>query len=93
MKDPQRRLAERSDELLTEANHLDALEHVLQELPEGSTERVDAAADAEGHAARLRDVAREEDVLTREIVERHRDASARSDEIGNGEPQERHQDG
>jgi hypothetical protein len=59
----------KSDELLAEADRLDAIERTLDALPEGSEEIVDTAEHAEGQAARLRDVAAEDKAMTREVVE------------------------
>jgi hypothetical protein len=67
--DLRRRLREKSDELLAEADRLDAIERTLDALPEGSNEIVETAEHAEGQAARLRDIASEDEALTREVVE------------------------
>jgi hypothetical protein len=67
--DLRRRLREKSDELLAEADRLDAIERTLDALPEGSNEIVETAEHAEGQAARLRDVASEDEALTRQVVE------------------------
>ena len=64
-----RRLREKSDELLREADRLDAIERTVDALPVGSDEIVQAAEDAEAQAARLRDVAREDETLTRKAVD------------------------
>jgi hypothetical protein len=67
--DLRRRLREKSDELLAEADRLDAIERTLDALPEGSSEIVETAEHAQGQAARLREVASEDEALTREVVE------------------------
>ena len=59
----------KSDELLAEADRLDAIERTLDALPEGSEEIVDTAEHAEGQAARLREVAAQDKAMTREVVE------------------------
>jgi hypothetical protein len=64
----QRRLREKSDELLAEADRLDAIERTLDALPEGSEEIVETAEHAEGQATRLREVAAQDKALTREAV-------------------------
>jgi hypothetical protein len=64
-----RRLREKSDELLAEADRLDAIERTLDALPEGSREIVQTAEHAEGQAVRLREVAAEDGAMTREVVE------------------------
>jgi ABC-type transporter Mla subunit MlaD len=69
MTDYRRRLDEKSDELLTEADRLDALERTIDALPAGSAEVVDVAEHAEHHAARLNDVAREARELSRDAIE------------------------
>jgi hypothetical protein len=66
--DLRRRLREKSDELLAEADRLDAIERTLDALPEGSREIVETAEHAEGQAARLREIASEDEALTREVV-------------------------
>lgn len=70
MADP--RLVQKSDELLTEANRLDAIERTIDALPEGSDELVQVAERAEGQAGRLHDVAREDEELTRKLTETER---------------------
>jgi hypothetical protein len=70
MADP--RLVQKSDELLTEANRLDAIERTIDALPEGSDELVQVAERAEGQAGRLHDVAREDEDLTRKLTEAER---------------------
>jgi hypothetical protein len=67
--DLRRRLREKSDELLVEADRLDAIERSLDALPEGSNEIVETAEHAQGQAARLREVASEDEALTRQVVE------------------------
>jgi hypothetical protein len=67
--DLRRRLREKSDELLAEADRLDAIERTLDALPEGSREIVETAEHAEGQATRLREVASEDEALTRQVVE------------------------
>ena len=64
-----RRIRAKSDEVLAEANRLDALERTLDALPEGSQEIVETAEHAEGQAARLREVAAQDKAMTRELVE------------------------
>ncbi len=64
-----RRLREKSDEVLVEADRLDAIERTLDALPEGSREIVKTAEHAEGQAARLREVAAEDGAMTREVAE------------------------
>jgi hypothetical protein len=66
------RLVQKSDELLTEANRLDAIERTIDALPEGSDELVQVAERAEGQAGRLHDVAREDEELTRKLTETER---------------------
>jgi ABC-type transporter Mla subunit MlaD len=63
----------KSDEVLAEADRLDAIERTLDALPEGSQEIVETAQHAEGQAARLREVAAEDRVMTREVVEQDAD--------------------
>jgi hypothetical protein len=70
--DPQRRLERKSDELLDQADRLDALERTIDALPAGSEELVQAAEHAEGQAGRLHDVAREDEKLTRQVTEAKR---------------------
>jgi hypothetical protein len=70
--DPRRRLERKSDELLDEADRLDALERTIDALPAGSEELVQAAEHAEGQAGHLHDVAREDEVLTRDIAREKR---------------------
>jgi hypothetical protein len=77
--DPQRRLREKSDELLAEAERLDAIERTLDALPEGSKEIVETAEHATGQASRLREIAAQDEQLTREIVEREREHAATHD--------------
>jgi hypothetical protein len=60
----------KSDELLAEADRLDAIERTLDALPEGSQEIVDTAEHAQGQAARLREVAAEDKAMTGEVAER-----------------------
>jgi hypothetical protein len=72
MTEPRRRLVQKSDELLGEADRLDALERTIDALPEGSDELVQVAEHAEGQATRLHDVAREDEKLTREVTEAKR---------------------
>ena len=72
MTDSRRRLVKKSDQLLTEADRLDALERTIDALPEGSEELVEVAQHAEGQASRLHDVAREDEELTREVAGRER---------------------
>jgi hypothetical protein len=67
--DLRRRLREKSDELLAEADRLDAIERTLDALPEGSSEIVETATHAQGQAARLREIASEDEALTRQVVE------------------------
>ena len=69
-----RRLREKSDELLAEADRLDAIERTLDALPEGSREIVQTAEHAEGQAARLRKVAAENGAMTREVAEQALDS-------------------
>jgi hypothetical protein len=64
-----RRLRKKSDEVLAEADRLDAIERTLDALPEGSSEIVQTAEHAEGQAARLREVAAEDGAMTREVAE------------------------
>lgn len=64
----ERRLRQKSDELLREADRLDAIERTVDALPVGSEEIVQAAEHAEDQAVRLREVAREDEALTREAV-------------------------
>jgi hypothetical protein len=59
----------KSDELLAEADRLDAIERTLDALPIGSQEIVQTAEHAEGQAVRLRDVAAQDEALTRELAE------------------------
>ena len=61
-----RRLRAKSDELLAEADRLDAIERTLDALPEGSEELVQTAEHAQGQAARLREVAAQDEAVTRE---------------------------
>jgi hypothetical protein len=63
------RLRKKSDELLAEADRLDAIERTLDALPAGSREIVQTAEHAEGQAARLREVAAEDGAMTRELAE------------------------
>jgi hypothetical protein len=63
------RLRKKSDELLVEADRLDAIERTLDALPAGSREIVQTAEHAEGQAARLREVAAEDGAMTREVAE------------------------
>jgi len=65
----ERRLRQKSEELLREADRLDAMERTVDALPVGSEEIVQAAEHAEGQAARLREVAREDETLTRKAVD------------------------
>lgn len=65
----ERRLRQKSDELLREADRLDAIERTVDALPVGSDEIVEAAEHAEGQAMRLREVAGEDETLTREAVD------------------------
>ena len=65
----ERRLRQKSDELLREADRLDAIERTVDALPVGSDEIVEAAEHAEGQAMRLREVAREAETLTREAAD------------------------
>ena len=65
--DVRRRLRAKSDELLAEADRLDAIERTLDALPEGSEEIVQTAEHAEGQATRLREVAAEDEAMTREL--------------------------
>jgi hypothetical protein len=64
-----RRLRKKSDELLAEADRLDAIERTIDALPAGSDEIVESAEHAEGQALRLREVASEDEALTRELAE------------------------
>ena len=64
-----RRLREKSDQLLAEADRLDAIERTLDALPAGSDELVQTAEHAEGQAARLRRTAAEDEAMTREVSE------------------------
>ena len=66
--DVRRRLRVKSDELLAEADRLDAIERTLDALPEGSDEIVQTAEHAEGQANRLREVAAEDKAMTRELA-------------------------
>jgi hypothetical protein len=68
-----RRLRAKSDELLAEADRLDAIERTLDALPVGSEEIVETAHHAEGQAARLRDIAAQDEALTREVTRDARD--------------------
>jgi hypothetical protein len=77
-----RRLRAKSDELLAEADRLDAIERTLDALPEGSQEIVETAHHAEGQAARLREIAAQDEMLTREV----------SRDTGDGMHQERRKD-
>jgi hypothetical protein len=63
------RLRKKSDELLVEADRLDAIERTLDALPAGSREIVQTAEHAEGQAARLREVAAEDWAMTREVAD------------------------
>jgi hypothetical protein len=63
------RLRKKSDELLVEADRLDAIERTLDALPAGSREIVQTAEHAEGQAVRLREVAAEDRAMTREVAE------------------------
>jgi hypothetical protein len=63
------RLRKKSDELLAEADRLDAIERTLDALPAGSREIVQTAEHAEGQAARLREVAAEDWAMTREVAD------------------------
>jgi hypothetical protein len=63
------RLRQKSDELLREADRLDAIERTVDALPVGSDEIVQVAEHAEGQAARLSEVAREDETLTRKAVD------------------------
>jgi hypothetical protein len=63
----------KSDQVLVEADRLDAIERTLDALPEGSQEIVETAEHAEGQAARLREVAAEDTAMTREVVEQDAD--------------------
>lgn len=65
----ERRLRQKSDELLSEADRLGAIERTVDALPVGSDEIVQAAEHAEGQAVRLREVAREDGALTREAAD------------------------
>jgi hypothetical protein len=65
----ERRLRQKSDELLKEADRLDAIERTVDALPVGSEEIVQAAERAQGQATRLREVAREDEKLTRRAVD------------------------
>jgi hypothetical protein len=67
--DIQQRLREKSDQLLAEADRLDAIERTLDALPEGSDEIVTTAEHAEGQAARLHAVASEDEALTRALAD------------------------
>ena len=67
--DVRQRLREKSDSVLAEADRLDAIERTLDALPEGSDEIVQTAEHAEGQAARLRDVAAEDNAVTREVAQ------------------------
>jgi hypothetical protein len=78
--DLRRRLREKSDELLAEADRLDAIERTLDALPEGSNEIVETAEHAQGQAARLREVATEDEALTRKVVETAEDERPRNAE-------------
>jgi hypothetical protein len=66
------RLVQKSDELLTEANRLSAIERTINALPEGSDELVQVAERAEGQAGRLHEVAREDEELTRDVADSER---------------------
>lgn len=68
--DVRRRLRAKSDELLAEAERLDAIERTLEALPEGSREIVETAQHAVGQAARLREVAAEGEAVTREVSDK-----------------------
>jgi hypothetical protein len=72
-----RRLREKSDELLAEADRLDAIERTLDALPLGSEEIVQTAEHAEDQAGRLRDVAAQDEAVTRELSEQGGDGDAR----------------
>jgi hypothetical protein len=63
------RLRAKSDEVLAEADRLDAIERTLDALPEGSHEIVQTAEHAEGQAARLREVAAEDEAMTRKLAQ------------------------
>jgi hypothetical protein len=65
----ERRLRDKSDQLLREAERLDAIERTVDALPVGSDEIVQAAEHAQGQAVRLRKVAHEDEALTREAVD------------------------
>ncbi len=65
----ERRLRQKSDELLREADRLEAIERTVDALPVGSDEIVQAAEHAQGQAARLRKVASEDQALTRQAVD------------------------
>jgi hypothetical protein len=77
--DPLERLRAKSDELLVEASRLDAIERTLEALPEGSHELVQTAEHAEDQAARLRQLAAEDEAMTREVSEVAADAERRKD--------------
>jgi hypothetical protein len=66
-------LRAKSDELLAEADRLDAIERTLDALPVGSHEIVQTAQHAEGQAARLREVAAEDQAMTRELADQAAD--------------------
>ena len=68
-REAERRLRQKSDELLREADRLDAIERTVDALPVGSEEIVQAAEHAQGQAQRLREVAREDETLTRKAVD------------------------
>jgi hypothetical protein len=67
-REAQRRLREKSDELLAEADRLDAIERTVDALPEGSQELVQTAEHAQDQAARLRKLAAQDEALTRELA-------------------------
>ena len=75
--DVRRRLRAKSDELLAEADRLDAIERTLDALPEGSEEIVQTAEHAEGQAGRLSEVAAEDEAMTRELARNTRADTAR----------------
>jgi hypothetical protein len=74
--DVRQRLRAKSDELLAEADRLDAIERTLGTLPEGSHEIVQTAEHAEGQAARLQEVAAEDEAMTREVADEAADQAA-----------------
>jgi len=75
--DVRRRLRAKSDELLAEADRLDAIERTLDALPEGSEEIVQTGEHAEGQAGRLSEVAAEDEAMTRELARNTRADTAR----------------